>query len=62
MLDLTALVLSQRLVAEQFSEEPPRRGRPRKSSSGQPVRVRAARALRVVADALEPAPESRPAS
>jgi len=59
---LVALEMAPRLIAEQFSEERPSRSRPRKDPSGQPARVRAARALRVVADVLEPAPQGRPAS
>jgi len=65
MFDPTALValeMAPRLVTEQFSEERPKRGRPRKHSSGKRVRVRAAQTLRIVADALEPAPQRRPAS
>lgn len=65
MFDPTALValeMAPRLVAEQFSEDQPPRDLPRKDPSGQRVRVRAAWALRVVADVLETSPQGRPAS
>jgi hypothetical protein len=59
---LVALEMAPRLVAEQFSEDRSPRDLPRKDPGGRPVRRRAARALRVVADILEPAPQGRPAS
>ncbi len=62
MLDFAALEMASRLVSEQFSEDQPGSGRPRRNSVGQPVRIRAARGLRIVADALEPAPERRTAN
>lgn len=57
MLDLTALVVSQRLMAEQFSEEQVERRPARKHSARKPLRARAARVLRAVANTLEPTPE-----
>jgi hypothetical protein len=62
VLDFAALEMASRLVSEQFSEDRPGSSRPRRNSAGQPVRIRAARALRIVADALEPAPERRTAN
>jgi len=56
MLDLTALVVSQRLMGEQFSEQvAPRPAH--NESARKPLRARAARALRTVANTLEPTPE-----
>jgi len=62
MLDFVALEMASRLVSEQFSEDRPAPGRPRRTTVGKPVRTRAARGLRIVADALEPAPERRTAN
>ena len=65
MLDPTALVALEqapRLVAKQFSEDPPAPRRTPKAPLGKPVRAHLARALRIVADALEPAPQRHPAS
>ena len=62
MLDFAALDMASRLVSEQFWENRPTPGRPRRDSVGKPVRTRAARGLRIVADALEPAPERRTAN
>jgi len=62
VLDFAALEMASRLVSEQFSEDRPPPGRPRGHSVKKPVRTRAARTLRIVADALEPAPERRTAN
>jgi hypothetical protein len=62
VLDFVALEMASRLVSEQFSEDRPAPDRRRGTSVGKPVRTRAARALRAVADALEPAPQRRPAN
>lgn len=65
MLDPTALValdVSQRLMAEQFSEGQLVSSPPRRDSAQRPVRARAARALRTIANVLEPTPERRTAS
>ncbi len=57
MLDLSALVVSQRLMAEQFSEKQRRQTPVGKDSAQKPFRATAARSLRTIADALEPTPE-----
>ena len=51
MLDFAALEMASRLVSEQFSEDRPVSDRPRRNSARKPVRTRAARGLRIVADA-----------
>ena len=62
MLDFAALEMASRLVSEQFSEDRPAPDRPGRNSARKPVRTRAARGLRIVADALEPAAERRTAN
>jgi hypothetical protein len=61
MLDLTALVVSQRLMAEQFSEKQRRQTPVGKDSAQKPLRAATARSLRTIAEALEPVPERRSA-
>jgi hypothetical protein len=61
MLDLTALVVSQRLMDEQFSNTQRRRPPAGRDAAQKPLRASAARALRSIADALEPAAERHPA-
>jgi hypothetical protein len=62
VLDFVALEMASRLVSEQFSEDRPAPGRPRGNRVGKPIRTRAARALRIIADALEAAPQRRTAN
>ena len=61
MLDLSPLVVSQRLMAEQFSEKQVAPRPSRGNSAQKPLRTAAARSLRTIADALEPTPERRTA-
>ena len=59
---IVALEMAPRLVAGQFAEPPRPPKRPFRDSPGKPARALAARALRTIADSLEPSPEERTAS